>query len=106
KVINIDPAETVIQGVIYYQMTAIFDTTHPDIRSGMTVNLDILAEKKENVITISPQAVNYKDNKAFVRVLENEAPKEKEVETGLEGNKYVEIQSGITEEEVIILFEK
>lgn len=106
KVVDIDPAETVVQGVIYYQITALFDNDHPDIKSGMTVNLDIMANKKENVLTVSPQAVSYKNNKPFVRILVGGVPQEKNIEVGLEGNDAIEVTGGLKEGDEVILFEK
>lgn len=106
KVVDIDPAETVVQGVIYYQITALFDYDNPDIKAGMTVNLDILANKKENVLTISPQAVSYKENKPFVRLLIMGIPQDKSIKMGLEGNDTVEVTEGLQEGQEVILFEK
>jgi len=104
KVVDIDPAETVVQGVIYYQITALFDNDHPDIKAGMTVNLDIMANKKENVLTVSPQAVSYKDNKPFVRILVDGVPQEKNIEIGLEGNDAIEVTGGLQAGDEVVLF--
>jgi multidrug efflux pump subunit AcrA (membrane-fusion protein) len=105
KIIAIDPAETVVQGVIYYKTTVQFDQNYPDIKSGMTANMDILASTKENVLMVSPQAVQYRDNKPFVRVLENNKPVEKKVTLGLEGNQKIEITGGLNSGEQVILYE-
>ena len=106
QIIEIDPAETVVQGVIYYQTKIAFTQTYPEIKSGMTANADILAATRENVLTVSPQAVLYKDNKPYVRVLQaDNTPREQSVTVGLEGNKLIEILSGLTSSDKLILYE-
>ncbi len=105
EVLNIDLKETVIQGVIYYEVTIVFDPKDADVKSGMTANLDILTASKDDVIVTSPQAINYEENKTYVYVLENGQKVKKEVEIGLEGEYTVEIISGIKEDEEVILYE-
>lgn len=102
---KINPAETVIQGVIYYQIEVNFDNDGR-IKSGMTANLDIQTGHKKDVLAVSPQAIIYEDNKPFVRVLENKEAVKKEVTIGLEGDMYIEILTGVNEGDTIILFEK
>lgn len=105
-VASIDPAETVVQGVIYYQITISFDQKDATIKPGMTANLSILTEKREQVVAVSPQAVQYKDNKPFVRVLQNNNPVDTNVELGLQGSKFIEIRLGAEEGQDVVLYEK
>jgi len=50
RIIKIDPAETIVSGVVYYKVTSVFDVEDVKIKSGMTANLDIQTDKKENVL--------------------------------------------------------
>ena len=59
KVVEIDPAETIIEGVATYKTTLQFINEDERIKSGMTANIDILTDKRENAIVI-PQASGYK----------------------------------------------
>jgi macrolide-specific efflux system membrane fusion protein len=104
KIVEINPAETVVQGVIYYQAKIMLDQNNPEIKPGMTANLDITANKKENVLTVSPQAVQYKNKQSFVQVLKNSKPEDRNVEIGLEGNQAIEILSGVSAGEEVVLF--
>lgn len=111
KVIKIDPAETVIEGVSTYKTTLEFEKEDNKIKSGMTANIDILADKKENVIFIPQRAVIEKDGKKIVRMVEaldsGEAIKEVEVKTGLRGSDgSIEIIEGIKEGDKVITFMK
>jgi HlyD family secretion protein len=107
KVIKIDPAETVIQGVVYYKVTVGFDEPDERMKSGMTANVDIITETKENVLTVPQGAVLAKDGQKMVRILEGKDIKEVKVETGIRGSRgEIEILSGLKEGDKVITFIK
>ncbi len=106
KVVSIDPAETVIQGAVYYEATILFDEFNPSIKPGMTVNIDVLTDSAEGAIQISPQAVQYEGDETFVFILKGGDRVKRVVETGLEGERKIEILSGLEEGETIILYER
>ncbi|MDD2753814.1 MAG: efflux RND transporter periplasmic adaptor subunit [Candidatus Portnoybacteria bacterium] len=99
----IDPAETVVSGVIYYKVTSVFDADDARIKSGMTVNMDIRTDKKENVLTLPYYAVMSRNSEKFVQVLTDGRSSEKTVQTGLEGETMIEITGGLQEGENIIV---
>ena len=106
KVINIDPAETLIDNVPTYEVTFEFVESNNKIKPGMTANLDILTDKRDNVISLSQRSVLRKENKKIVRILEPDGInyKEVEVKTGLRGsNGQVEILEGVNPGDQIIL---
>ena len=103
----IDPAETIINDVVYYKVTVTFDHEESDVKSGMTANVIVTTANRENVLYIPQRSVVDKNNKRTVRVLENNQPVEKDVVTGLradEGN--IEVLSGLIEGETVITFIK
>jgi multidrug efflux pump subunit AcrA (membrane-fusion protein) len=107
QVVEIAPAETVIDGVIYYQVKSSFELENgKEIRSGMTANLKIITSLKEETLAIPLRAVKYEEQKRLVQYLEGEEVKDKEIKTGLEGDQYVEILEGLEEGEEIITFIK
>jgi len=103
KVISIDPAEKLIDEVVYYKVIVAFDDTPEDIRPGMTADLIIKTASRENVLLVPEEAVQTKDGKTMVMILENGQAKEREVVLGLEGNDYFEVISGLQEGEEVIL---
>ncbi len=107
NVIKIDPAETLIEGVATYKTTFQFIKESELIKSGMTANLDILTDKKENVIYIPQRAIKT-NNEKTVRILDkNKIVRETIVETGLKGSDgNIEIINGINEGEQIITSEQ
>lgn len=106
KVINIDPAATDIQGVVYYKVKVSLDENGDErVKPGMTANVVINTDMRENALYIPSRAVlsNNGDSK-YVRVLEGKEVVEKEVVLGIKGdNGLVEIISGLSEGEEIIL---
>ena len=97
---TVDPASTVVAGVVNYKVTSSLTST-PEIKPGMTANLTIHTAAKSQALAVSSRAVISQDGKKYVRVVDNPAKKtyhEVEVTTGLEADSgLVEILSGITE---------
>ena len=108
KVIAVEPAETIIEGVPTYKTTLQFIGEDGRIKSGMTADINILTAKKENVIAVPQRAIAIKNNEKFVKVMSSEKEiKEVKVETGLRGSDgNIEIISGINEGDKVIIFVK
>jgi len=102
KVIEIDSAQTIEDGVVSYN-TKIQFTTEEKLLSGLTADIEIIAQQKENVIQIPLKYISYQKNKPFVKVLQNNQIIEKEITTGIEGENNIEILSGLKESEQIVL---
>ncbi len=105
QVIKIDPAETVVSGVIYYKVTSIFDVEDERIKSGMTVNLDIQTAQKENVLYLPYYVIKEKNGEKYILVLEGKEAKERTIKTGLDGETNVEITEGLKEGDQVIVGE-
>lgn len=110
KVVFIEPAETVIQGVIYYKVTLIFEELDERLKPGMTANVNITTAKRENVLVVPQRSVIQEDGRTIVRVADSKDPQKytkREVKTGLSGSSgLVEIVTGLREGETIITFLK
>jgi len=102
KVISIDPAEKLVEGVVYYEVVIGFEEAPDDIRPGMTADISIKTALRENVLILPEDVIFERDGKNFVEVLINDKLTEKEVEIGL-ADDMVEIISGLEEGEKVIL---
>ena len=85
-------------GVTDYTVEIALDDTD-GLRDGMNVSVSILTEGKENCLRVPVKAVDGDT----IQVLRNGKAETVTVETGLWGSDYVEILSGITEEDTIVL---
>ena len=106
KIVKIDPAETIVSGVIYYKITSVFENEDSRIKSGMTVNMDIETARRENVLILPYYLIKEKDNRKYVLVKENNKITEKEIKTGLEGEVMVEIIAGLKEGDIAAVEKK
>lgn len=106
-VIFIDPASTVISEVIYYKVTVGFNSQDERIKSGMTANLTILTNSKDNALVVPSRTVTARGDTRYIQVLENNKPVEKEVQVGLKGDDGLwEITSGLNAGEKVIVSTK
>jgi RND family efflux transporter MFP subunit len=105
RVTYIDPGETVIEGVPTYKTTFQFDNLGPDVKPGMTANIDITTAEHRNVIYIPQRAVTTNtDGTRTVQVYHgaNQPLEARKVAVGIrdtEGN--IEIISGLDEGEIV-----
>jgi HlyD family secretion protein len=107
KITEVDLAETVIDGVVYYQVKSSLEPENLAVKVGMTAELTIIVDFKEDALFIPRRAVIEREGKTLVRVpAENEEGfEEREVQTGIrspEGN--IEILRGLEEGEEIITY--
>jgi HlyD family secretion protein len=108
KVISIDPGETIIDGVATYKTTLQFINEDARIKSGMTANIDILSDKRENVLILPQRAVSIDNNgKRIVQLIHSNSKdykKNVEVQTGLKGSDgNIEIISGLNKGDKVMI---
>lgn len=102
-VYSINPAETIVDGVSIYEATVYLDNQDPRIRSGMTANVKLVGEKRENVLSIKKQFIEKDDIGEYVYVYENEEEVKTYIKTGLLGTDgTIEVLSGLKESDIII----
>jgi RND family efflux transporter MFP subunit len=103
SVSSIDPAETIIEGVSTYKVTLRFSKDDARIRSGMTANIVISTDRRDDVLFVPMRAVTTKDEKKYVNILEGGVPKEVEVTLGLKGSSgTIEVKGGLTEGQSVV----
>ncbi|MFI5205493.1 MAG: efflux RND transporter periplasmic adaptor subunit, partial [Candidatus Paceibacterales bacterium] len=105
KVISIDPAETIKDGVSTYKVTLEFtDATDSRIKSGLTGNIIITTEKKSNVIAVPQGIVSLNNGQSFINVKNGNTIEKRLVQTGdVASNGNVEITSGLVDGDVVVL---
>jgi RND family efflux transporter MFP subunit len=102
KVTYIEPAETIIDGVVNYKVTVGFDEKYPQMKSGLTSKLEIQTAVKAEVLVVPQYALVRKDSGVFVSKKEGKAFVEVPVTVGLTGQDgNVEVLSGLSEGDVV-----
>jgi len=104
KVTHIDISETRVEGVATYKALLQFSEEDERILPGLTANIDILTNRKDDVLYIPTREILIKEGKKYVTVREGENDsKEVEIETGLRGSDgRTEIISGLSEGQVLV----
>jgi HlyD family secretion protein len=106
---TINPASTVISGVVNYKVTASLEKID-EIKPGMTANMIILVAQKPGVVAVPDRAVISQDSKKYVRVVDDVNKKtyhQVEVQTGMEADGgLVEITSGLSDSQQVVTFIK
>ncbi len=110
NITKIDPASTIISGVVNYKVTASVEQTE-DLRPGMTANMTILVKEKNHILAVPSRAIltDTSGNKTIRIITDKKTKKFKEVKitTGLEGDGgMVEVTSGLNENDEFVILIK
>ncbi len=104
KVVSIDPAETIRDGVSTYKTKLQFDENDPRVKSGMTANASITTFNKPNAIVIPEGVIFKKNGKKFVKIKNGEKNTDVEIITGsVSSLGQVEVVSGLKGGEIVVL---
>jgi multidrug efflux pump subunit AcrA (membrane-fusion protein) len=116
-VAEVDTAGTVSQGVVSYGVKITLDSQDSRIKSGMTVNADIQTTVHPDVLSVPSSAVKTLNGQSYVQafvphladtggtsgVTSTVAPQQIPVTTGISDDTNVEILSGLTAGEQIVI---
>ena len=104
RVISIDPAETIKDGISTYKIKLQFQEEDIRIKSGMTANVSILIFNKANTIVVPGGVVFEQDGKKFVQVKSRDGISDREVRLGdISSLGQVEIVAGLEAGEEVVL---
>ncbi|MDD3285071.1 MAG: efflux RND transporter periplasmic adaptor subunit [Patescibacteria group bacterium] len=117
KVSFIEPAQTLIQDVVYYKVKIDFlnlgetmsqvEARSLSLKAGMTANIIITTDKRNEVVQVPARAIIEQDGQKIVRLLINGTAQDQAVETGIRGDEgMVEIISGLKPGDTVITFVK
>ena len=102
-VATIDPAATVVMGVVNYKATILFNAPVAGLFSALTADLEIITDSRPDVLVVPRRALIKTDSGYHVKVLQDQKAIEKSVEIGLLGDVDAEIVGGLNENDQVIL---
>ena len=89
---------------IYYYANVLIDNPDRTLRIGMTTENNIKIANAKDVLLVSNMAIQKRDGKSFVNVLNDKnQPEQREVEIGVQNDFHTEIKSGLNEGEKVIV---
>ncbi|OGS27916.1 MAG: hypothetical protein A2297_04725 [Elusimicrobia bacterium RIFOXYB2_FULL_48_7] len=110
KVEHIAYESTVVSNVTVYEVKILPVRAPGYFRAGMSATVSVLSQKKDDALLLPSDAIIDKGRKKMVKVKSqnpkgsrSERSEYKEVEVGINNGKQVEIVSGITENDVVLL---
>ncbi|MCX6762068.1 MAG: HlyD family efflux transporter periplasmic adaptor subunit [Candidatus Moranbacteria bacterium] len=108
ELIEINPAETVIQDVVYYGIKLKLAAVDQRLKVGMSANVDVRTNDKADVLMIPLRAIKITNGEKFVDILKaDNTTEEVKITTGLEGDGgMVEAKSGVKEGDKVVTFSK
>jgi RND family efflux transporter MFP subunit len=101
--IGLSPSVT--QGVVTYQVKAslIVPADGPRPAPGMNARGQIITDSKPNVLAVPPRAIRRSGNNQVVDIRRNGGVEEQVVTTGATDNQQVEILTGLTDGDVVVV---
>ncbi len=108
QLVEIDPAETIIQDVVYYGIKLRLNNVDLRLKSGMSANIDVDTNDQPNALMIPMRAIKDVNGEKFVDILKaDNTTQEVRITTGLEGDEgMIEVKSGLNEGEKVVTFTK
>ena len=89
--------------VCYYAGIVTLDTVPKGLKPGMTGEVEIAAERRNQVLTVPPQAVVVEDGMDVCYVAHEDALERREVTLGQATRDLLEVTSGLDEGEEVVL---
>jgi macrolide-specific efflux system membrane fusion protein len=103
KVTTISPTATTVNNVNTYAVTVSIDTQPDGVRLGQTVNVTVTVGDATNVLRVPSAAVRTVGNRSVVTVVANGQNVITPVQTGVLGDTYTEITSGLDLGQVVVI---
>lgn len=103
KVTQVDLTPTTANNVVQYGVTLTLTEPPAGLRPGQSASVEVTVAGATNALAVPAAAVQTVNGASSVAVLENGAETRKTVEVGVRGDQYVEIKSGLSAGEEVVL---
>ncbi len=103
QVIALGPVATVTSGVVNYPVIVSVNNPNSSIKPGMTANLSIQVDRRDNVLLIPTRAVRTQGNQKQVTVLFKGQSISTSITTGLASDTQIEVMSGLKEGDQVVV---
>lgn len=100
----VDLAPTLVDGVVYYNVTVVFAGDAADVKLGMSADVDILTAERQQVLVVPARSIRSRGAELYVQVPRAEGdPEDRTVTVGLRGEDgLVEVLTGLAEGEQVV----
>ncbi|MDR1453492.1 MAG: HlyD family efflux transporter periplasmic adaptor subunit [Candidatus Margulisbacteria bacterium] len=106
RINRISYESTVVNNVTIYTVEITPDKIPAIFRSGMSANIEIIRRQKDRALLIPERALTYSGGSASVFIQTPAGRQKTPVQTGLAQNGQIEIISGLTENDIVLIAER
>ncbi len=108
RVTHIYYESTTVSNVTVYYVVITPDSVPAEFRSGMSATVEIVEKEEKGVLLVPSEAIVYEGGKKIVLLSKGRGnpPERREIKTGAENNGKVQVISGITSGDVLIIMTK
>jgi HlyD family secretion protein len=99
----VSPAGVQTQGVVNYPVTVAVKDPTPEVKTGMTANVTIITDERDNVLMIPNRAVRTVGRQKMATVLLEGNEIQVPIVVGMSGDSYTEVISGLKEGDVVVV---
>jgi HlyD family secretion protein len=103
KVLAVASSATTSNGVVNYYVTVQLNQTNNALKQGMTANATVVVSRATNAITVPNLAITRSAGQAFVNVYVAGQQQITPIQTGVVGDQFTEVISGLTGTEQIVM---
>lgn len=103
EVTLVAPAGVQTQGVVNYPVTVAVKNPSPEVKTGMTANVNIITDERDNVLVVPNRAVRTVGRQKMATVLLEGNEMQVPIVTGMSGDSSTEIVSGLKEGDIVIV---
>jgi len=108
RVTHIYYESTTVSNVTVYYVVITPDRVPVEFRSGMSASVEIVEKEEKNVLLVPTEAIKYFDGKKVVLLGKGRGnpPERREIKTGAENDGKVQVLSGITSDDELMIMTK
>ena len=103
EVTLVAPAGVQTQGVVNYPVTVAVKNPSPEVKTGMTANVNIITDERNDVLTVPNRAVRTVGRQKMATVQFEGQQLQAPIVTGMSGDSQTEIVSGLKEGDVVLV---
>jgi multidrug efflux pump subunit AcrA (membrane-fusion protein) len=102
RIVKISPLGNSNNGYISFDFSVQFKSPQKHIYPGASVQAEIIIAEKESCLKVPISVIGFDGEQAFVNLKNSESSIRKDVTIGIVGNRFVEIISGLKEDDLLV----
>src|SRR5579862_3570450 len=103
RIVAVSSTSTVVSNVVTYNETIALINPPAEVKEGMTANVSVVTETRQNVLELPSSAITTTGNISSVQLMQNGKTITQRVQTGLVGSSTTEVVSGLAKGDTVVL---